>query len=140
MTDRGHELGLKGSVFKNATGLHDPEHVMTARDLALLARPANDSLRVDHAQVVHVLKQPQVRPHRLFDRLVNLPRIARGIGQQEGAGEELGERGGLLARGLADRAVGLAPEEQDAGDRDNQPGQANGPKKLFADGVQTRSH
>ncbi|ROR34684.1 D-alanyl-D-alanine carboxypeptidase family protein [Inmirania thermothiophila] len=32
------ELGLTGSHFVNATGLPDPEHYMTARDIALLAR------------------------------------------------------------------------------------------------------
>ncbi len=38
MTDHARTLGLKSTVFKNATGLHDPEHVTTARDLAVLAR------------------------------------------------------------------------------------------------------
>jgi len=36
MTQRAHQLGMKTSQFKNATGLPDPEHVMTARELALL--------------------------------------------------------------------------------------------------------
>ncbi len=38
MTQRSKELGLKDSVFKNATGWPDPEHLTTARDLATLAR------------------------------------------------------------------------------------------------------
>ena len=38
MTLRGKELGLKNSVFKNATGWPDPEHLTTARDLAILAQ------------------------------------------------------------------------------------------------------
>ncbi|NNF76914.1 MAG: D-alanyl-D-alanine carboxypeptidase, partial [Rhizobiales bacterium] len=38
MTKRARELGLEKSVFKNATGLPDPEHKMTARELAKLAR------------------------------------------------------------------------------------------------------
>jgi len=38
MTEAARRLGLKKSVFKNATGLPDPEHVMTARELAMLAR------------------------------------------------------------------------------------------------------
>jgi D-alanyl-D-alanine carboxypeptidase (penicillin-binding protein 5/6) len=38
MTQRARELGLERSTFKNATGLTDPEHQMTARELALLAR------------------------------------------------------------------------------------------------------
>ena len=38
MTARARELGLSKSTFKNATGLPDPEHRMTARELATLAR------------------------------------------------------------------------------------------------------
>ncbi|MEX1154921.1 D-alanyl-D-alanine carboxypeptidase family protein [Parvibaculum sp.] len=38
MTERGKEIGLTNSVFKNATGWPHEEHVMTPRDLALLAR------------------------------------------------------------------------------------------------------
>jgi D-alanyl-D-alanine carboxypeptidase (penicillin-binding protein 5/6) len=37
MTKRGREIGLQGSVFRNATGWPDPDHVTTARDLAILA-------------------------------------------------------------------------------------------------------
>ncbi len=37
MTDRGREIGLRGSVFRNSTGWPDPDQVTTARDLALLA-------------------------------------------------------------------------------------------------------
>jgi len=37
MTERGRELGLTGSTFRNATGWPDPEHRMTPRDLAILA-------------------------------------------------------------------------------------------------------
>ncbi|MEM8949739.1 MAG: D-alanyl-D-alanine carboxypeptidase family protein [Pseudomonadota bacterium] len=38
MTLKGREIGLTNSVFKNASGWPDPGHVMTARDLATLAR------------------------------------------------------------------------------------------------------
>lgn len=38
MTKLGREIGLTNSVFKNATGWPDPEHAMSARDLAVLAR------------------------------------------------------------------------------------------------------
>ncbi|NQV83809.1 MAG: D-alanyl-D-alanine carboxypeptidase [Rhodospirillales bacterium] len=37
MTARAQELGMKNTVFKNATGWPVPEHLTTARDLALLA-------------------------------------------------------------------------------------------------------
>ena len=38
MTVRAKELGLQNTVFKNATGWPDPEHLTTAQDLALLAK------------------------------------------------------------------------------------------------------
>ena len=38
MTARAREMGLKNTVFKNATGWPDPGHLSTARDLALLAQ------------------------------------------------------------------------------------------------------
>jgi len=38
MTQEARRLGLKKSVFKNATGLHHPEHLMTMRETAMLAR------------------------------------------------------------------------------------------------------
>lgn len=38
MTERARAMGLQKSIFRNATGLPDPEHLMTARELALLAQ------------------------------------------------------------------------------------------------------
>lgn len=38
MTRRGRELGLKQATFRNSTGWPDPDHRMTAIDLAILAR------------------------------------------------------------------------------------------------------
>jgi D-alanyl-D-alanine carboxypeptidase (penicillin-binding protein 5/6) len=38
MTRRGRELGLTHSTFTNASGWPEPHHLMTARDLATLAR------------------------------------------------------------------------------------------------------
>jgi D-alanyl-D-alanine carboxypeptidase (penicillin-binding protein 5/6) len=37
MNRRAAELGLRGSRFQNSNGLHDPDQVVTARDLAVLA-------------------------------------------------------------------------------------------------------
>lgn len=43
MTRRGRDIGLRNSNFANASGLPDPNHYMTARDLATLAkRTIND--------------------------------------------------------------------------------------------------
>ena len=44
MTEEARRLGLKKSVFKNATGLHDPDHLMTVRELAILARHHHQGL------------------------------------------------------------------------------------------------
>lgn len=38
MRKKGQELGLANSTFKNATGLPDPDHRMSVRDLASVAR------------------------------------------------------------------------------------------------------
>ena len=38
MTEEARRLGLKKSVFKNATGFYHPEHLMTVREIAQLAR------------------------------------------------------------------------------------------------------
>lgn len=38
MTAEARRMGLSKSVFRNATGLYDSEHVMTVREIALLAR------------------------------------------------------------------------------------------------------
>jgi serine-type D-Ala-D-Ala carboxypeptidase (penicillin-binding protein 5/6) len=38
MTDEARRIGLKKAEFRNATGLPHPEHLMTVRELALLAR------------------------------------------------------------------------------------------------------
>ena len=38
MNKKAKELGLTGSRFKNSTGWPDPDHISTARDLALVAR------------------------------------------------------------------------------------------------------
>ncbi len=38
MTNKAKQLGLQNSSFRNATGLPHPEHLMSAKDLALLAQ------------------------------------------------------------------------------------------------------
>jgi serine-type D-Ala-D-Ala carboxypeptidase (penicillin-binding protein 5/6) len=38
MNEQGKQLGLAKSTFRNSTGLYEPGHMMTARELAVLAR------------------------------------------------------------------------------------------------------
>jgi D-alanyl-D-alanine carboxypeptidase (penicillin-binding protein 5/6) len=49
MTARARELGMTGSRFANASGLPDPGHVMTARDLVILARRLIDDFPEEYA-------------------------------------------------------------------------------------------
>jgi D-alanyl-D-alanine carboxypeptidase len=42
MTEKAHALGMKNSIFKNASGLPNREQVTTARDLATLGRAIHD--------------------------------------------------------------------------------------------------
>ena len=37
MTEKAREIGMTNSTFYNASGWPDPDHVTTARDLAILA-------------------------------------------------------------------------------------------------------
>ncbi len=38
MTRRAHDIGMSRTTFRNASGLHDPGQVTSARDMAILAR------------------------------------------------------------------------------------------------------
>lgn len=38
MTRKAHAIGMRSTTFRNASGLHDPKQVTTARDMALLAQ------------------------------------------------------------------------------------------------------
>jgi D-alanyl-D-alanine carboxypeptidase len=42
MTQKARQLGMKGTVFRNASGLPDPEQVTTARDMITLALRLHD--------------------------------------------------------------------------------------------------
>ena len=44
MTLRAHSLGMRDTIFRNASGLPDPEQWTTARDMATLARPPDPRL------------------------------------------------------------------------------------------------
>lgn len=72
MQAEARRIGLKKSVFKNPTGLHHPEHQMTARELAMLAR----FLIREYPDFykVFALKEFQYRKHKFINRnpLLNL--------------------------------------------------------------------
>jgi serine-type D-Ala-D-Ala carboxypeptidase (penicillin-binding protein 5/6) len=72
MTEEARRIGLKKSIFKNATGFYDPEHRMTARELALLARHIITAYPDSYAYFG--LKEFNYRKHRFTNRnpLLNL--------------------------------------------------------------------
>ena len=59
MTERARELGLTNSRFANATGWPDPNHHMTARDLALLAQHTIQ----DHPEFYHFYSETEFTYH-----------------------------------------------------------------------------
>lgn len=48
MTRKARELGLRNTVFRNASGLHDPHQVTTARDMARLAMALINDFPVEY--------------------------------------------------------------------------------------------
>ena len=66
MTEEARKLGLENSTFRNATGLHDPEHLMSARELAMLAR----HLIRDYPDLYTRFAQREFpyRKHRFYNR------------------------------------------------------------------------
>lgn len=72
MNEEARALGLKKSTFRNATGLYEPEHQMTARDLAILARHIIKTYPEYYGYFA--IKEFDYRKHRFFNRnpLLNL--------------------------------------------------------------------
>lgn len=66
MTDEARRLGLPKSTFRNSTGLNDPDHLMTARELALLAR----HLITEYPEHYPLFAQRefQYRKHKFYNR------------------------------------------------------------------------
>jgi serine-type D-Ala-D-Ala carboxypeptidase (penicillin-binding protein 5/6) len=55
MTERAQEIGLTNSSFKNASGLDDPEHYMSVRDLAVLAQ----QMIMRFPELMHFYAEPE---------------------------------------------------------------------------------
>src|SRR5262249_35238565 len=66
MTEEARRLGLKKSTFKNATGLFHPEHRMTARELAMLARYVIREYPEEYK--LFSLREFQYRKHKFINR------------------------------------------------------------------------
>ena len=66
MTARARKIGMEKSVFKNATGLYDPQHLMTAREIALLARYLINDFPEYYGMFAQ--REFRYRKHRFFNR------------------------------------------------------------------------
>ena len=75
MQDEARRIGLKTSTFRNSTGLDHPEHRMTARELAILARYLIQQYPEHYP--IFSQREFQYRKHRFFNRN---PLLAGGIG------------------------------------------------------------
>jgi serine-type D-Ala-D-Ala carboxypeptidase (penicillin-binding protein 5/6) len=66
MNEEGARLGLKKSTFRNSTGLYHPEHLMSVRDLGVLARHIIRNHPEYHA--IFAQKEFTYRKHRFINR------------------------------------------------------------------------
>jgi D-alanyl-D-alanine carboxypeptidase (penicillin-binding protein 5/6) len=66
MEQEARRIGLAKSQFRNATGLHHPDHLMTVRELALLAR----HMMTEYPQYFHLFAQREFlyRRHKFLNR------------------------------------------------------------------------
>lgn len=88
ITTMGRQIGLTNSVFRNSTGWPDPEHRMTARDLATLAR----RIIVDHPEHYRFYSERSFRWNNITQENRNplLGRVAGADGLKTGHTEEAG--------------------------------------------------
>lgn len=95
MNAKAKELGLKNSSFRNCTGWPDPEHHMSVRDIALVAR----HLIADFPQYYHFCDEKSFKYNNI-DQMNRNPLVVRGTadGLKTGHTEDGGY--GLVASSL----------------------------------------
>ncbi len=98
MNERALDLGMTGSNFTNSTGLPDPDHYMTARDLALLAR----QIIVDFPEYYSLYRETEFTYNEIkqFNRNPLLYRPGGADGLKTGSTEAAGY--GLTASAVRD--------------------------------------
>jgi D-alanyl-D-alanine carboxypeptidase (penicillin-binding protein 5/6) len=96
MNEYGRRMGLRGSNFRNSTGWPDPEHRMTARDLAVLAQ----RIIKDHPEYYRFYNERSFRWADITqeNRNPTLARVPGADGLKTGHTEEAGF--GLTASAL----------------------------------------
>lgn len=72
---RAAEIGLTNSRFQNASGLHDPDQLVTARDLAILAR----QIIREYPDYYPIFAEPEFTWNEIAQRNRN-PLLTEGIG------------------------------------------------------------
>jgi D-alanyl-D-alanine carboxypeptidase (penicillin-binding protein 5/6) len=88
MTEEARQIGLKKSVFRNATGFHDPAHQMTVREIALLARHIIKTYPDFYR--LYSLKEFAYRTHKFYNRNPILGLVAGADGLTVSFGKESG--------------------------------------------------
>jgi D-alanyl-D-alanine carboxypeptidase (penicillin-binding protein 5/6) len=88
MNETARRIGLRNSNFRNSTGWPDPEHRMTARDLATLAR----RIIVDHPEYYRFYNERSFRWNDITqeNRNPTLSRVPGADGLKTGHTEEAG--------------------------------------------------
>jgi D-alanyl-D-alanine carboxypeptidase (penicillin-binding protein 5/6) len=88
MNETGRRIGLRASNFRNSTGWPDPEHRMTARDLATLAR----RIITDHPDYYRFYNERSFRWNDITqeNRNPTLARVPGADGLKTGHTEEAG--------------------------------------------------
>jgi len=115
MNEEARQLGLKKSSFTNPTGLHDPGHQMTARDLAILARHIIRTYPDFYE--LFALKEFTYLKHRFINRNPLLGQVAGVDGLKTGFTKEAGH--GIVAAAKQDgrRLIAVIAGDATADDR-----------------------
>ncbi len=119
MTEEARRLGLTKSTFRNSTGLHDPDHLMTVRELALLARYLIQEYPEHYP--LFAQREYQYRKHKFFNRNPLLTTSTLGVdGLKTGYIKEAGY--GLVASAKQDnrRLILVINGMESAQDRRNE--------------------
>ena len=98
MTAEARRLGLKKSVFKNATGFYDPEHQMTVREIAHAGAPYHQEFPEYYP--LFSVKEFQYRMHKFINRNPLLGVVAGVDGLKTGFIKEGGH--GIVASAKQD--------------------------------------
>lgn len=121
MTDRARQLGLMDSVFKNSTGWPNPEHRVSARDLAKLAQltaerfPEYYHYYAERTFIFNGIKQSNRNP--LIYKDMGADGLKTGHTEESGYGltasaERQGRRLVLVVNGLASKKMRSTESER----------------------------